>query len=413
MSGVGFKLTSAPAERSVRMRDSPHILMKRVSRYLFRFGLLIFVVSTARAGIAGGKEPVAKLAAGTGTIYLGSYAKKIAIIDEATEKLIQEIPLQTGLPWAVRMSPDRTRFYVQSADQERFEVVDLVNRKTLDTFTLSDGNKHVRALAFDVDAPGRFLVCVARTTTKLSDRFEVGPPTFIEYDLKDHKVVRTSPWTSDTEPHYYYLQLRFSPDAKLLYVFADEILLYDTATLRKVDSWNFALPTEPGLGRFDLGSMDEMYDEPGVFTGLFTVKDPVQNRKIFVVGRVNLGGKSIDFFPVAPAPERGDIGFAVSPDRTRAYVLREEIGRHDLWTVDIPGRKILSTLEFTGRPRMAIRSSSNGRIIYIYEAGNTIDLYDASNFKYLRTIALDADMMYGTMHVVPARAQPRGPSSPQ
>jgi hypothetical protein len=50
---------------------------------------------------------------------------------------------------------------------------------------------------------------------------------------------------------------------------------------------------------------------------------------------------------------------------------------------------------------MAIRCSSNGKLIYLYEAGNTIDLYDAAALKYLRTVTLDADMMYGTFYVVP------------
>jgi hypothetical protein len=41
---------------------------------------------------------------------------------------------------------------------------------------------------------------------------------------------------------------------------------------------------------------------------------------------------------------------------------------------------------------MELKTSSNGRILYIYEAGNTIDLYDAATYRHLRTIALDADM---------------------
>ena len=53
-------------------------------------------------------DPPQRLTAGSGTIYLGSYAKRIAIIDEATEKLTGEIPLKTGLPWSVRISSDRT-----------------------------------------------------------------------------------------------------------------------------------------------------------------------------------------------------------------------------------------------------------------------------------------------------------------
>src|SRR5882672_7001303 len=365
---------------------------------------LLSLLVVACSLITASAAPPPKLTGGTGTIYLGSYARRIVVIDEATEKPTAEIPLKTGLPWAVRLSRDRTRFFVQSADQKHFEVIDVASRQTLDTFTLSEGDKHVRALAFDVDPQHRVMVLVARTFTKLSDRFEIGAPTFIQYDLNEHKVIRTVPWATDPEPQYYYLNLRFSPDGKLLYVFSNEVLIYDTTNLKQIDSWNLSLPNEPGLGRFDLGSMDETNDEPGYFTALFSMEDPVAKRRLLVVGRVNLGQKRIEFFPIGPAPERGEVSFALAPDRKHGYVLVEEIRHHELWTIDLAGKRLENQVQFEGRPRMALRSSSNGQIIYIYEAGNTIDLYEAAGFKYLRRITLDADMMYGSFHVVPSRA---------
>jgi len=292
-------------------------------------------------------------------------------------------------------------------------VIDIATRQTIDTFTLSEPDRHVRALAYEVDPQHRYMVAVARTATRLADRFEIGQAVFIQYDLKEHKIVRTVPWTSDPEPHYYFVALRFSPDGKLLYVFSNEILVCDAATLRQIQSWDLSLPNEPGLGRFDLGSMDEWNDEPGYFTALFTMEDPVQKRKLLVVGRVNLGERTIDFFPVGPAPERGEASFALSADRKQAYVLVQDTRHDELWTIDIAGRRRERKVEFDGRPRMALRSSSNGKILYIYEAGNTIDLYEAAGFKYLRTITLDTDMMYDTFHVVPPRPQARPPSSPQ
>ena len=48
-----------------------------------------------------------------------------------------------------------------------------------------------------------------------------------------------------------------------------------------------------------------------------------------------------------------------------------------------------------------------------YEAGRTIDLYDAAGFKYLRTITLDSDMTYESFHVLPPRSQRLPPTSPQ
>ena len=215
----------------------------------------------------------------------------------------------------VRLERDATRIYVQSADQERFEVIDVATRQTIDTFTLSEPNKHVRALAYEVDPQHRSMVLVARTATRHVDRFDIGPPVFIQYDLKEHKIVRTIPWTADPEPNYYFVDLRFSPDGKLLYVFSHEILVRDATTLQQIQSWDLSLPNEPGLGRFDLGWMDEWNDEPGYFTALFTTEDPVQKRKLLIVGRVNLGERTIDFFPIGPAPERGEVSFALAPGR--------------------------------------------------------------------------------------------------
>jgi len=342
-----------------------------------------------------------KLAAGTGTIYLASYAKQLVAIDEATEKVVAGIPLRTGLAWTMRLSHDATRFYVESADQEHFEVIDIATRQTVDTFTLGSPNVHVRVLAFDVDPQNRFMVAVARTATKLVDRFDIGVPTFIQFDLNAHRVTRSIPWTTDPEPRYYYLNLRFSPDGSVLYVFSNEIHIYDARRLERVDSWDLSLPAESGLGRLDLGSMDETNDEPGFFTALFTTSDPIQHRQQLVVGRVDLNGKRVDSFPVGPAPDYPDVSFALGADRKSGYVLLQDVRRYAFWTLDLPGKRLHSRVQFESRPRMALRSSSNGKIIYIFEAGNTIDLYQAAGFKYLRTITLDGDMMYNTFHVVP------------
>ena len=84
------------------------------------------------------------------------------------------------------------------------------------------------------------------------------------------------------------------------------------------------------------------------------------------------------------------VGFSLAPDRKRAYGVLQEIGRYEFWTFDLEKHNVVKT-EFDGRPRMSLRPSTNGKVLYIYNAGNTIDLYDASNYKYMRTITLEAD----------------------
>ena len=41
---------------------------------------------------------------------------------------------------------------------------------------------------------------------------------------------------------------------------------------------------------------------------------------------------------------------------------------------------------------MSLKTSSNGQRLYIYNAGYTIDIYDGSSYKYLRTITLPGDV---------------------
>jgi len=67
----------------------------------------------------------------------------------------------------------------------------LAARKSIDSFTLSEGNQKVRGLLYAADPQNRVVTILARTTTKLPDRFEFGSPTFMQYDLRERKVIRT------------------------------------------------------------------------------------------------------------------------------------------------------------------------------------------------------------------------------
>jgi hypothetical protein len=255
-------------------------------------------------------------------------------------------------------------------------------------------------MAFEVDPQHKTLVLVARTATRLVDRWEIGDAEFIEYDMASHTVTRRVPWTADFEPTYYSLALRYSPDGTLLYVFGHQILIYDTTSMQQVESWDLSVPGESGLGRLDAGGFDESTDKPGFVTGLFVMRDAVQRRDLLAVGQIDLAARRVETFPLAPAPRNGDLSFTIAPDRTRAHVLHGDIGRHELWTIDMASHRVLSRVPVPSRPRMQVRASSGG-LLYFYQAGRLIEVYTADASRRLRTITLDADMMYGTFVIVP------------
>jgi hypothetical protein len=337
-----------------------------------------------------------KLTGGNGTLYLGGRPNKIFLLDEATEKITGTIDLKTGTPSGIVLSQDRKRFYVNTMAFEDIEIVDIAQRKVIDTFRLSEGNKKMRIFGGAADPLNRFMILFVKTANKLIDRFEIGPPTLLQYDLTEHKVVRTIPWPKGEEREG--VGLKFSPDGKLLYLFTGEdILIYDTTTFKEIDKWELSRPLEDGLGRLNFNFPDDLNEDPGFYTSLFNMEDPVQKRRIMGIARVNLGQKSVEFFPLGPAT---GVSFSLAPGRQWGYGLHSEIGKYEFWSFDLAHHKLGPRLEFEGRPRMALKTSSNGKVLYIFQAGNTIDLYEAGTFKYLRTITLDADMTTG-LYVIP------------
>lgn len=338
-----------------------------------------------------------KVTGGNGTFYVGGRPDRIVIVDEATEKATGEIKMRMGAPYRLRATRDRKRIYAIDMSFENVEIVDLATRQVIDTFRLSEGSKKVRIRGIEVDPAHRTAMLLTKTVTKAIDHWEIGPMTILQYDMQDHKVIRTLPWPNNEEREF--AGFKFSPDGKFLFLFGEDIVAFDTKDFKEVDKWELSQPIENGFGRINLGSLDDTYEEPGYYSGIFTVQDAVQHRKIMGIARVNLQQKKVDFYALGPAE---GVEFALAPGRELAYGLREEVGRCEFWTFDLKNKRLKSRTQFDGRPRMALKSSTNGKLLYVYQAGPTIDLYEAATYKYLRTITLNIDMT--GLVIVPAQA---------
>ena len=88
----------------------------------------------------------------------------------------------------------------------------------------------------------------------------------------------------------------------------------------------------------------------------------------------------------------------------RLPCLYQDIGRFEFWKFDLAGKKFVSRTEFAGRPRMSLKTSSNGQVLYIYNAGATIDLYDAATYKFMKAIQLVGDATTEMFVFPPAQA---------
>ncbi|MGH7617039.1 MAG: YncE family protein [Gemmatimonadaceae bacterium] len=369
-------------------------------RRLLRLSLSALVLAApARAQSAARNDPIPS--GGDGTIYVGTYARNILVLDEATMRVRDTIHTTVGIP-KISLSFDKKHLYVTDPGDEKVEIIDLANKQSLGMFTLSHDSVKVRMNGFSLDPKERFAVLVVKMYTKHKDRYEVSKSTLLRYDLAKRVVTDTIRWPGGEEREG--AQIIFAPKGDLMYFFTqDDVLIYDTNTLKEVDHWDISRTLfEEGLGRINFGLPYDVYEEPGFYTGLFRTNDPVNHRTQMGVARMDLANRQLDFYSLGPSQS---VSFRLAPDRKRAYGIHNEVGNYQFWTFDLESRRVLGKKEFPGRPRMGLVVSSNGSQLYITTAGSTIDRWSTANFTQLGTINLGADMT--NVIIVPRQAGAR------
>jgi len=355
-----------------------------VSRRLPSPALLLAVAAT----VAGAVPTVAQDAPGSATWYIGTYADYVLVWDETTEQVVDTIRTRNPIPVEVNLNEKKTRLYVLDASLEKIEILDLARGESIDELTLSEDSVTVRVNSITVDPEDTYAILQVKRYQRKPDRYVVSGPYLLKVDLSTKQVTDTIPWPDHQEREG--VGLRFSPDGKVLYMFTDDVIAVDPATWKEVDRWKLSRPLEPGLGRVGVGLFPGTYDPDGSVTSLFRVTDPAQNRRMMGIATVRLAQKDVDFYTLGPSePMRG---FALAPGGEKAYSLLSEVGHYEFWEFDLVGRRVARRVPFAGRPRMGLRVSHDGSKLYIYVAGNTIDVYDSETFEHLHTVTFNEDM---------------------
>ena len=327
--------------------------------------------------------------------YLGTYTRDILVWDEASEQVVDRIEMGHHTPADIVVNEGKDRIYVRDGTALYMELVDLKTKEVVDEFTLSQGNVTVRINGFAPHPSDEKAVIFAKRYTKLRDRYVVEGPFLLEYDLTNKTVTDTIPWPDDQERES--IRFQYSPDGEILYMFAEDIIALDGSSYEEVDRWQISTPIESGVGRSRFGTAPQPYDEEGVASSLFRMTDPVQNRRLMGIAKVRLSEKKVEFFTLGEArPVRN---FTLAPDGKKAYGLLEQgnIAEYEFWEFDLVNQRVSKRVPFAGRPRMTLGVSADGEHLFIYNAGNTIDVYDAETFDYIKQIVFDEDTTFEVM----------------
>ena len=324
----------------------------------------------------------------TATWYIGTYTNDILVWDEASEEVVDRITMRNFIPTGITVSEDEQFLYVRDATSEIVEVVDVASGEVVDEHTLSRDSVTVRIGGFAPHPSNDKAVMSIMRYTKHIDRYTVEGPFVVEYDLTSKQVADTVPLPEGTTADAVGFQ--YAPDGETLYLFTSDIIAVDAESYEEVDRWELSQPLEPGLGRTFFGTSSDIYDEPGIATSLFRMTEPTQNRRLMGISRVRLEEQEVDFYTLGPSESVGR--FSLAPGGEKAYALFTEVGRYEFWEFDLLGERVTRKVPFEGRPRMGLQVSADGEKLYVYVAGNTIDVYSSSTFELLRSVTFDEDM---------------------
>ena len=330
-------------------------------------------------------------------IFFGTWPHHLVVFDSAQEKIVDNIDLKSDVPRTLILSPDKSKIYASTLNDNAIVTIDVATRKLLSSFTLNHDNQNVRLVGLAPDPTGNYLFAIATIISKKMDHYDVDPPKFIVIDLAAKKITRTAAFPPDEGTFGFRTTIKLSPDGKLLYLFRENILVFDTSEFRLVKKIDLAKPQVPDMENLSVNLLDDPNELPGKITSVFNTADVIIHRRVFGIGTVDLSNLSFDFTPIAPAPGTGTMTpLFLTPNRKTGYTvsITGDPGnrRCEFWAFDIPSRKLIRSREFDGRTRFSFGLSADGTKLLIYGAGYQITVYDAATFQQRSDVDVPGDM---------------------
>ncbi len=342
-------------------------------------------------------------------LYLGTWPSQIMVIDESDYQIVKHIQMKTDVPRNLVLTTDRSKLIVATIKDTGIETIDLAKGEVIDSFTLGSANKRVSLAGLAVDPTGKFLYTNITVSSKLIDRWEISEPKLSLIDLTQHMIVKEVevPVSEQQQAQGGYRggNYRVSPDGKFLYQFGNAINIYDTSSLKKVQTIDLTKPTFPGMENVTFAPEVDPNDDANTLTGIFNTEDPVVHRQVFGMATFHLNERKFEFTPIGPAVQ-GVSNIRYTPDHKKAFAVAitgTHGDRHcEFWGIDVPNVKLVQRQEFACRPRFSFATSSTGNDLFIYSAGFELEVYDAASMKLQKTLSLDADITTPMVTVISA-----------
>jgi len=331
-----------------------------------------------------------------GLAYIGTLDKKLLIYDENKEEVIGEIPLQ-GIPRQTALTRDQSTLVILTADMA-VETVDLKARKMTKHFELADGRSKPRMSrgggGMALDPTGHYLYATMRASVRETDYYRMEPVQFVKIDLQAGKIAQSYSFPPEMDQGFGAgSSYKVSPDGKSLYVFDEDLFIYDLATFKEVDRVELSQPEYPGASPYRLTLNDDPNATGNVYTSIFTAVDPIVHKGTLGLATLDLNTRKSTFTPIGAA--RPSLGFLLAPDHKHGYsIMFAGVGGNrdtEFWSWDLAAHKVIKKMPFEARPTLKFALSGDGKKIYLYGAGSSFEVFDGDTLKSRKLIFLNKD----------------------
>jgi hypothetical protein len=322
------------------------------------------------------------------------------VVDPVKEAVVAEIPLG-GIARTTALSADQKKLHLVTTKMD-VETVDLTSRKVISSFNLSDGKSNPRMVrsggrgfsGIAVDPTGRYLYTTMKVAVKELDQFRIEPPKFVTIDLEEKRIARSLPFPKGYDQGFgFAATFKVSPDGKQLFVFDQDIVVFDLNELREVDRIELSKPVHPGASPYRLSANDDPNDDPRYVTSVFTSVDPIVHKETLGIGKLDLLTRKVEYKPIGPALPM--VGFSLSPDRKFGYsMMTINAGPNrttEWWVWDLAKGTVVRKEGLPARPNFRFGMSGDGKKLLVYGSGSTIEFFDVNTLKATKMLYLNKD----------------------
>jgi DNA-binding beta-propeller fold protein YncE len=307
-------------------------------------------------------------------VAIGTIGRNVVLERTDTDEVFAQIATHGIAPREIVPSADGRFLLVITNGRSLVEVIDIAAKKVVDTVNLSSPGQSVKLFGLAVNPRGDTIFVNVICIDRARDSVRAEQPQIWAVDRATHKVTKLL--QSFLGVHL----LVFSPaNDRRLYAFGADIYLIDLDTRQIVKTIRFQSNLAPGVGSLTM-SCSPLFAQTDVLSCPTQRTDPITGRDFGGLLTFDLKTAEWDQMDLGPAVMWDSS--VISPDRTRAFAVWNE-----LYVVDLAQRKVIAAKDLP-TTEGSVNISRDGKKLYVSDGSPSILIFDANTLKVVKTVAL-------------------------